>query len=99
MRRTESQWREYLDDRMTNRVGWLPRLVMAAYLSIACGCLAYFSFSLHSQEGDRQEAAGRVLNAAMQASAALIYAMLAVVFVFSLAVIASSFSKRRDSIR
>jgi hypothetical protein len=54
------------------------------------------SLNLYSNAGNHQETAVRVLNAATEASAVLMYAIAAMVIIFALVVIASSSGKPHD---
>ena len=94
----ESRKEEYVDDSTNRTRAGLPGLLKAAYLVIAGGCLGYFSLRLDSKAGDYEDAQVRVLNAATQASAVLVYAIAAMVIIFGLVVISCSFGRRRGLI-
>src|SRR5215471_5136647 len=87
--------KEYAEGWITEREGTeVPGFLKLAYVVIAGGCLAYFLIYMYGETGHPDR--GRLvqaMNAATQASGALMYAIAAMIVIFGLIVVAFSFKK------
>jgi hypothetical protein len=90
--------KEYAEGWITEREGTVvPGFLKLAYICIAAGCVAYFLLYMYGDTGqsDRGQLV-RALNAATEASAALMYAVAALIVVFGVIVVAFSFGKPHE---
>jgi hypothetical protein len=90
--------KEYAGGWITEREGTpVPGFLKLAYIVIAFGALAYFFVYMYG-EVDHPDRGGlvRALNAATEASAALMYAVAAMIVVFGVVVVAFAFAKPHD---
>ena len=98
MEPTKPKIKEYADGWLTEQAGTeVPGFLKLAYIVIAGGALAYFLMYMygevnHSERGHLV----RAMNAATEASAALMYAIAALILVFGVIVVAFSFGKSHD---
>lgn len=77
----------------------LPGIVAIAYTIPVCGCLGDFFVILYRNVRDHKDAVLPALNAAKDASAVLILSIVALVIVFALIVIASSWRSSNTEAR
>jgi hypothetical protein len=87
--------KQYADGWITEREGTpIPGFLKLSYIVIAGGALAYFFFYMYGEttNPDRGKLV-QALNAATEASGALMYAVAALILVFGVIVVAFSFRK------
>lgn len=86
---------EYADGWITERAGTdLPPFLKLAFLVIAGGCIAYFLIYMYGETTHPDRGAlVRSMNAATEASAVLMYAIVAMIIVYGVIVVAFSFRK------
>ena len=86
---------EYADGWITERSGTeVPAFLKFAFIAIAGGCLAYFFIYMYGEVNHPDRGVlVKALNAATQASAALMYAVAAMIVVFGVIVVAFSFRR------
>jgi hypothetical protein len=90
--------KEYAEGWITERQGTaIPGFLKLAYICIAGGTFAYFLTYMYGEttNPDRGQLV-RAMNAATESSAALMYAVAALIVVFGVIVIAFSFGKPHD---
>jgi len=97
MEMTKPKVAEYAEGRIAGREGAIPAFVKLAYIAIAAGAPIYFLVYLYGAV-DRPDRGSlvRAMTAATQASAGLMYAIAALIVVFGVIVVASSFGKPHD---
>ena len=98
MEPTKPKIKDYADGWITEQAGTeVPGFLKLAFIVIACGALAYFFIYMNGEVN--HEGRGhlvRAMNAATEASAALMYAVAALIVVFGVIVVAFSFGKSHD---
>jgi hypothetical protein len=98
MEPTKPKIKDYADGWITEQAGTeVPGFLKLAFIVIACGALAYFFIYMNGEVN--HESRGhlvRAMNAATEASAALMYAVAALIVVFGVIVVAFSFGKSHD---
>ena len=90
--------KEYADGWITEREGTgVPGFLKLAYIVIAGGAFAYFLIYMYGEVNhpDRGPLV-RALNAATEASGALMYAIAAMILIFGIVVVAFSFGKPHE---
>jgi len=90
--------KEYADGWITEREGTtVPGFLKLAYIVIAGGALAYFFIYMYGEvdHPDRGQLV-RAMNAATEASGALMFAIAAMILVFGIIVVVFSFGKPHD---
>lgn len=98
MQPTETKIKDYAGGWITEREGTtVPGFLKLAYIVIAGGCCAYFLLYMYGETShpDRGPLV-RAMNAATEASAALMYGIAALIVVFGVIVVAFSFGKSHD---
>jgi len=85
----------YADGWITERSGTeVPVFLKFAFIAIAGGCIAYFLLYMYGEVNHPERGAlVRAMNAATQASAGLMYAIVAMIIVYGIVVVAFSFRK------
>jgi hypothetical protein len=95
MESTQTKIKEYADGWITEREGTeVPGFLKLAFIVIAGSCLAYFFIYMYGEVNhpDRGKLV-QAMNAATEASGALMYAIAAMIVVFGIIVVAFSFRK------
>jgi hypothetical protein len=95
METTNPKIKEYADGWITEREGTeVPGFLKLAFIVIAGSCLAYFFIYMYGEVNhpDRGKLV-QAMNAATEASGALMYAIAAMIVVFGIIVVAFSFRK------
>ena len=90
--------KEYADGWITEREGTdIPKFLKFAYIFIAGGAVAYFLIYMYGEVNhpDRGPLV-RAMNAATEASAGLMYAIVALIVIYGIIVVAFSFGKPHD---
>jgi len=98
MESTHTKIKEYADGWITEREGTeVPGFLKLAFIVIAGGCLAYFLIYMYGEVNhpDRGKLV-QAMNAATEASGALMYAIAAMIVVFGVIVVAFSFRKGKE---
>jgi len=92
---TKEAIHEYADGWITERTGTeVPAFLKFAFIAIAGGCLAYFIIYMYGEVNHPDRGVlVKALNAATEASAALMYAVAAMIVVFGVIVVAFSFRR------
>jgi hypothetical protein len=90
--------KQYADGWITEREGTtIPTFLKFAYIAIAGGALAYFFLYMYGEVNHSERGAlVRAMNAATQASAALMYAIAALIVIYGIIVVAFSFGKPHE---
>jgi hypothetical protein len=95
MEPTKTKIKDYAGGWITEREGTeIPPFLKLSYIVIAGGCIAYFLLYMYGEVNHPDR--GRLvqaLNAATQASAGLMYAIVAMIVVFGVIVVSFSFRK------
>jgi len=88
---------EYADGWITERSGTeVPAFLKFAFIAIAAGCIAYFFVYMYGEVNHPDRGVlVKALNAATEASAALMYAVAAMIIVFGVIVVAFSFRRSK----
>ena len=98
MEPTKPKINEYADGWITERAGTeVPGFLKLAFIAIVGGALAYFLIYMNGEVNS--EGRGhlvRAMNAATEASAALMYGVAALIVVFGVIVVAFAFGKPHD---
>ena len=97
METSNQKLKEYADGWITEREdARLPAFLRYAYVVIAAGCAIYFLVYMYGEVNhpDRGYLV-RALNAATEASAALMYGIAALIVIFGVIVVAFAFGKPR----
>ena len=98
MQPDEPKIKEYAGGWITEREATpIPGFLKLAYIVIACGALAYFFVYMYGEidHPDRGPLV-RAMNAATEASGALMFAIAAMILVFGIIVVVFSFGKPHD---
>jgi hypothetical protein len=95
MEPTETKLKEYAGGWITERPdAELPAFLKFAYIFIAGGCAIYFLVYMYGDVNQPERGSlVRAMNAATGASAALMYAIAALIVIFGVIVVAYSFAK------
>jgi hypothetical protein len=95
METTKPKIKEYAGGWITEREGTeIPPFLKLAYIAIACGCIAYFLLYMYGETSHPDRGVlVQALNAATQASAGLMYAVVGMIVVFGVILVAFSFGK------
>ena len=98
MEPTKPKIKEYADGWITEQAGTeVPGFLKLAYIVIAGGALAYFFIYMNGEVDNASRGhLVRAMNAATETSAALMYAIAALILVFGIVVVAFSFGKSHD---
>ena len=98
MEPTKPKIKEYADGWLTEQAGTeVPGFLKFAYIVIAGGSLAYFFIYMYGEVDNAGRGhLVRAMNAATESSAALMYAIAALILVFGIIVVVFSFGKSHD---
>ncbi len=88
---------EYADGWITERSGTeVPTFLKFAFIAIAGGAIAYFLIYMYGEVNHPDRGVlVRAMNAATEASAALMYAIVAMIIVYGVIVVAFSFRRNK----
>ena len=95
METTETKLKDYAGGWITEREGTpIPPFLKLSYIVVAGGAVAYFLLFMNGETSHPDRGIlVQTLNAATQASAALMYAIAGMIVVFGIIVVAFSFGK------
>jgi hypothetical protein len=95
METTDPKIKEYAGGWITEREGTeIPPFLKLSYIVVAGGAVAYFLMFMYGETSHPDRGAlVQAFNAATQASAALMYAIAAMIVIFGVIVVAFSFGK------
>src|SRR5450755_1504419 len=98
MEPTKSKIKDYADGWITEQAGTeVPGFLKLAFIVIAGGALAYFLIYMNGEVNHTERGhLVRAMNAATEASAALMYGVAVLIVVFGVIVVAFSFGKSHD---
>jgi hypothetical protein len=98
MEPTKPKIKEYADGWITEQAGTeVPGFLKLAYIVIAGGALAYFFIYMNGEVDNAGRGhLVRAMNAATETSAALMYAIAALILIFGIIVVVFSFGKSHD---
>ncbi len=98
MEPTKEKLKEYSDGWITEREGTeIPTFLKFAYIVIAGGAVAYFLMYMNGEVNHPDRGVlVRAMNAATETSAALMYAIAALIVIFGVITVVFSFSKPHE---